>query len=123
MNLFLFLGALNGFLSVALGAFGAHILEGKLSDHYLSTWQTGVQYQMFHALALVAVGLLMSKFPGSSLVSWSGWLFFTGIVLFSGSLYVLSLTGVKVLGAITPIGGISFLIAWILLMVAASKLF
>jgi uncharacterized membrane protein YgdD (TMEM256/DUF423 family) len=123
MNLFLFLGALNGFLSVALGAFGAHILEGKLSDHYLSTWQTGVQYQMFHALALVAVGLLMSKFPGSSLVSWSGWLFFAGIVLFSGSLYVLSLTGVKVLGAITPIGGVSFLIAWILLMVAASKLF
>nr|WP_034773318.1 MULTISPECIES: DUF423 domain-containing protein [Bacillaceae]MCB5936801.1 DUF423 domain-containing protein [Bacillus sp. DFI.2.34]MBU5341568.1 DUF423 domain-containing protein [Caldifermentibacillus hisashii]MCB7070955.1 DUF423 domain-containing protein [Caldibacillus sp. 210928-DFI.2.22]MCB7074445.1 DUF423 domain-containing protein [Caldibacillus sp. 210928-DFI.2.18]MCB7078405.1 DUF423 domain-containing protein [Caldibacillus thermoamylovorans] len=123
MNLFLFLGALNGFLSVALGAFGAHILEGKLSDHYLSTWQTGVQYQMFHALALLAVGLLMSKFPASSLISWSGWLFFAGIVLFSGSLYILSLTGVKVLGAITPIGGVSFLIAWILLMVAASKLF
>jgi len=123
MNPFLFLGALNGFLSVALGAFGAHILEGKLSDHYFSTWQTGVQYQMYHALALLAVGLLMSKFPGSSLVSWSGWLFFAGIVLFSGSLYVLSLTGVKVLGAITPIGGVSFLIAWILLMVAASKLF
>lgn len=123
MNLFLFLGALNGFLSVALGAFGAHILEGKLSDHYLSTWQTGVQYQMFHALALLAVGLLMSKFPASSLIFWSGWLFFAGIVLFSGSLYILSLTGVKVLGAITPIGGVSFLIAWILLMVAASKLF
>ncbi|WP_033827466.1 DUF423 domain-containing protein [Bacillus andreraoultii] len=123
MNIFLFLGGLNGFLSVALGAFGAHILEGRLSDHYLSTWQTGVQYQMFHAVALLAIGILLSKFPDSSLLSWSGWLFFVGIVLFSGSLYILSISGIKVLGAITPIGGVSFLAAWILLMVASSKLF
>lgn len=123
MNIFLFLGGLNGFLSVALGAFGAHILEGRLSDHYLSTWQTGVQYQMFHSVALLAIGILLSKFPDSSLLSWSGWLFFVGIVLFSGSLYILSISGIKVLGAITPIGGVSFLAAWILLMVASSKLF
>lgn len=123
MNIFLFLGGLNGFLSVALGAFGAHILEGKLSDHYLSTWQTGVQYQMFHAVALLAIGILISRFPDSSLLSWSGWLFLVGIVLFSGSLYILSISGIKVLGAITPLGGVSFLAGWILLMVASSKLF
>lgn len=123
MNIFLFLGGLNGFLSVALGAFGAHILEGKLSEHYLSTWQTGVQYQMFHAVALLAIGILISRFPDSSLLSWSGWLFLVGIVLFSGSLYILSISGIKVLGAITPLGGVSFLAGWILLMVASSKLF
>lgn len=123
MNVFLFLGALNGFLSVALGAFGAHVLEGRISDHYISTWQTGVQYEMFHAAALLVVGILISKFPSSSLLSWSGWLFLIGIILFSGSLYVLSVTGIKVFGAITPIGGVSFLVAWMLLMVAASKLF
>lgn len=123
MNIFLFLGALNGFLSVALGAFGAHILEGRIDTHYLQTWQTGITYQMLHAGALLAIGILVHKFPASSLLTWSGWLMVIGVILFSGSLYVLSLTGIKVLGAITPFGGVSFLIAWLLLMIAAVKLF
>lgn len=122
MNIFLFLGALNGFLSVALGAFGAHVLEGKIEPKYLETWQTGVTYQMFHAGALLVVGILSNKIS-ASLLSWSGWLFFIGIILFSGSLFLLSLTGIRVLGAITPFGGVSFLIAWVLLMIVATKYF
>ncbi|KIO63311.1 hypothetical protein B4064_2403 [Caldibacillus thermoamylovorans] len=122
MNIFLFLGALNGFLSVALGAFGAHVLEGKIEPKYLETWQTGVTYQMFHAGALLVVGILSNKIS-ASLLSWSGWLFFIGIILFSGSLFLLSLTGIRVLGAITPFGGVSFLIAWVLLMIVSTKYF
>lgn len=123
MNIFLLLAGINGFLSVALGAFGAHILEGNIEPKYIDTWGTAVQYQMFHAGALLAVALLKSKFMESRLLNWAGWLFFAGIVIFSGSLYILSTTGIGVLGAITPIGGFSFLGGWILLMVAASKLY
>ncbi|WP_243387249.1 DUF423 domain-containing protein [Bacillus kexueae] len=121
MKLFLILGAINAFLTVALGAFGAHALEGKIPQKYIETWQTGVQYQMFHALGLFVVAFVMDKLPQTSLVTWAGWLMFVGILLFSGSLYVLSLTQVKVLGAITPLGGVSFIVAWILLMVAVFK--
>ncbi|MCU9613351.1 DUF423 domain-containing protein [Caldibacillus lycopersici] len=123
MNIFLFLGALYGFLSVAFGAFGAHILEGRIDAKYIETWQTGVTYQMLHAGALLVIGILMNKFPGSSLLNWSGWLMFVGVILFSGSLFVLSTTGIKVLGAITPIGGVCFLVAWLLLMIGSVKLF
>ncbi len=121
VKLFLILGAINAFLTVALGAFGAHALEGKIPQKYIETWQTGVQYQMFHALGLFVVAFVMDKLPQTSLVTWAGWLMFVGILLFSGSLYVLSLTQVKVLGAITPLGGVSFIVAWILLMVAVFK--
>lgn len=123
VNIFLFLGALNGFLSVALGAFGAHALEGILTPERMSTWETAVRYEMYHAFALVAVGLLKMKFPTSKLLNWAGWLFFLGIVLFTGSLFIICLAGITTLGIITPMGGVSFLIGWLLLMIAAKKLF
>ncbi|HEY7956363.1 MAG TPA: DUF423 domain-containing protein [Polyangia bacterium] len=110
-RLFLFLGALSGFLSVAAGAFGAHALKERLSPELLSVWHTGATYQMFHALALVAVGILIARAPQVAL-SWSGWLFVAGTVLFSGSLYALALSGVRVLGAVTPLGGLCFLAGW-----------
>lgn len=123
MKLFIIAGAINGFLAVALGAFGAHALKEKLSEKYLAIWETAVQYQMFHALALIAIGILMSSKligPVSSLNT-AGYLMIAGIVLFAGSLYVLSLTGIGILGAITPIGGVAFLVGWIMLIVAAVK--
>ncbi len=111
-QLFLVLASLNGFLSVALGAFAAHGLRGRLSAELLSTFQTGVQYHMYHALALFGVGLLTLNYPAASLPKVSGYLFLAGILLFSGSLYLLSLTGVRWLGAITPLGGLAFLAGW-----------
>lgn len=123
MKLFIVLGAINAFLAVALGAFGAHGLEGKVEPKYLEIWKTGVTYQMFHATGLFVIGILLGKFPLSSLLTWSGSLMFIGIILFSGSLYVLAVTQISVLGAITPLGGVSFLAAWILLIVAATKFF
>ncbi|MCR8926539.1 DUF423 domain-containing protein [Priestia megaterium] len=121
MKLFLIIGAINAMLAVALGAFGAHGLEGKISEKYLEVWKTGVQYQMFHAMGLFIIAFLLNKFPQSSLLTASGWIMFAGIVLFSGSLYVLSTSGIKVLGAITPLGGVAFIVAWILIIVAAVK--
>lgn len=120
MKLFIILGAVNAFIAVALGAFGAHGLEGKIPDKYLETWNTAVQYQMFHAAGLLVIGLLAGKIS-SPLINWSGWLMFIGIIIFSGSLFVLSVTQIKVLGAITPIGGVSFLAAWVLMIIAAYK--
>ena len=123
MKFFLIAGAVNAFLSVALGAFGAHALEGRIEDKYLPTWQTAVQYQMFHATGLLIIGILMSTAligPLSSL-NWAGYLLLAGIIIFSGSLYVLSLTGISILGAIVPIGGLAFLAGWIMLIVAVSK--
>ena len=121
MKTFVLLGAINEFLAVALGAFGAHGLEGKIPDRYFEIWKTGVQYQMFHALGLFVVGLMLGKFPNINLLTAAGWIMFIGIVLFSGSLYVLSLTQIKPLGAITPFGGVAFLIAWVLIGYAAVK--
>ena len=94
-----------------------------MADKYLATWETAVQYQMFHALALVAIGILMSsKVLGPvSQLNTAGYLILAGIIIFSGSLYVLSLTGISILGAITPIGGVAFLIGWVMLIVAAVK--
>ncbi len=120
--MFVLLGAINAFLAVALGAFGAHGLEGKIPDRYLEIWKTGVQYQMFHALGLFVVGLLLGKFPNISLLTTAGWIMFIGIFLFSGSLYVLSVTQIKPLGMITPFGGVAFLIAWVLIGYAAMKI-
>ncbi|OED33322.1 DUF423 domain-containing protein [Planococcus maritimus] len=123
MKFFLIAGAVNGLLAVAFGAFGAHLLEGRVADKYLDTWQTAVQYQMFHSIGLIAVAILMSSAligPISSL-SWAGYLMLAGIVIFSGSLYVLSLSGISVLGAITPIGGLAFIAGWVMLMIAAAK--
>ncbi|RSK29004.1 DUF423 domain-containing protein [Bacillus sp. HMF5848] len=121
MKIFLLISAISGFLSVALGAFGAHLLEGRIPDKYIETWQTGVQYQMFHTIAIVTVALLMIKLPNVGMLHTSGWLFLVGIILFSGSLYVLSLTQIGVLGAITPLGGVSFLAGWVLVAIVALK--
>lgn len=121
MKLFLIIGAINAALAVGLGAFGAHGLEGKLSEKMLETYKTGVQYHMYHALGLVGVAIVADKFQSAGLMQWAGWLMFAGIVLFSGSLYVLSLSGIKILGAITPLGGVAFIAAWILVVIAAVK--
>ncbi|PLS18390.1 DUF423 domain-containing protein [Bacillus sp. M6-12] len=121
MKLFIILGAVNAFLAVALGAFGAHGLEGKIPDKYLTIWEKAVTYQMFHAGGLLAVGIIFGKMGANLLISWSGWLMFAGILIFSGSLYILSVTQIRVLGAITPIGGVSFLAAWVLLILAVNK--
>ncbi|MCB5236323.1 MULTISPECIES: DUF423 domain-containing protein [Niallia] len=121
MKAFIIIGAINALLSVALGAFGAHGLEGKIPEKYLETWKTGVTYQMFHSTGLILIGLLLGKFPESSLLNWAGWLMFIGIILFAGSLYILAVTQIKILGAITPIGGVAFLTAWLLIIIAAWK--
>ena len=118
-RVFVMLGALSGCLAVAAGAFGAHALRDRLSADMLSVFQTGASYQMYHALALLAVGILLSRFSidGSPWLTASGWLFVAGTVLFSGSLYSLSLSGVTWLGAITPLGGVAFLLGWLALAV------
>ncbi|WAH35935.1 DUF423 domain-containing protein [Alicyclobacillus dauci] len=111
-------GAVFAFLSVALGAFGAHALKDRLSPDMLSVFHTGDQYQMYHALALIAVGILLRMGIGGRAMHISGWLFAVGVVLFSGSLYALSTTGVKALGAITPLGGLCFLAGWVFFVIA-----
>lgn len=116
-------GAIHGFLAVALGAFGAHALEDILNDYGAGIWDTAVQYQMFHATGLVLVGILMSKgiFGAVKQLKWAMICFNAGIVFFSGSLLILALTGIKILGAITPIGGVFFLAGWVLVIVSAMK--
>ncbi|MBT3531962.1 MAG: DUF423 domain-containing protein [Gammaproteobacteria bacterium] len=111
-KLFITLAGINGFLAVSLGAFAAHALRERISPELLTTFQTGVQYHMYHSLALFGVGLLALNFPNVNLLKISGYLFMVGIILFSGSLYVLSLSGIRWLGAITPLGGVAFLAAW-----------
>jgi uncharacterized membrane protein YgdD (TMEM256/DUF423 family) len=114
MKLFLLLGTINGFLAVALGAFGAHGLEGRISEKALGTWEKAVNYQMFHTMALIAAGLLMAKITSGGIM-WAGWMFMIGIILFSGSLYIYSTTGIRTFAMITPLGGVAFLIGWVLL--------
>lgn len=123
MPFFIVAGAVNAAIAVMLGAFGAHGLKDKLSEKYLAIWETAVQYQMFHALGLLAIGILASSsiLGTSSQLNWAGYLMLAGIIIFSGSLYVLSLTKIGVLGAITPIGGVLFIISWIMLIIAALK--
>ena len=111
---FITLGALCGASAVSLGAFGAHALKARLPEYQLAIYHTGVEYQFYHALGLLLIGLLQHQRPARSQVL-AGWFMFVGIVFFSGSLYVMSLTGIRWLGAITPVGGISFVIAWIML--------
>lgn len=114
---FLLSSAVTGFLSVALGAFGAHALKGRLDDYHLGVFQTGVQYQFFHTFAIALVAILLTK----SEMNWlkaSGSAFLAGIFVFSGSLYLLALTGAKWWGAVTPIGGVAFMVGWILLFIA-----
>ena len=122
-------GAILAFLAVAFGAFGAHVLKETLhmSSQYLEVWHTAVEYHLIHAVALLFVALLAEKLPNAKLVQRVGGLFIAGIVIFGGSLYTLALTSlaasgpVKILGAITPLGGVCFLVGWALLAVAAGK--
>jgi uncharacterized membrane protein YgdD (TMEM256/DUF423 family) len=117
---FMLAGALAGFVAVAFGAFGAHGLRGRLSPDMLAVFETGVRYQMYHALALMLTAAVMmsGRVDGSRAIVAAGWLFVAGIVLFSGSLYLLAVTGITVLGAITPIGGLAFLLGWAALAIA-----
>lgn len=116
---YLLIAALSGLLAVALGAFGAHGLKQRLGADLLAVFQTGVQYHFYHTLALLAVALLLLQAPQSTELRWSALLFCIGIVIFSGSLYVLSITGIRWLGAITPLGGVAFIAGWIFLALAA----
>jgi uncharacterized membrane protein YgdD (TMEM256/DUF423 family) len=116
---FLLIGAVAGFLGVALGAFAAHGLRGRISPEMLQVFETGVRYHLYHALALVATAALMGRADGSRLLQIAGWSFTAGIVLFSGSLYALSFTGLSGLGAITPLGGLAFLVGWACLALSA----
>jgi uncharacterized membrane protein YgdD (TMEM256/DUF423 family) len=118
---FLFLGAISALIGVGMGAFGAHGLKATLSPEMLTVYQTGVTYQMWHALGLIGIALMRQHVPDSKLLSWAGWLMFIGIFLFSGSLYLLVLLDQKWLGSITPLGGISFISAWLLIAIFAAK--
>ena len=111
---FAFIGALMAMSGVMLGAFGAHALKGRLSPEDLVTFETGVRYQMYHALALFAVAWAATRWPSGATTS-AGWLFVVGIVVFSGSLYLLVLTGHRWLGAVTPLGGLAMILGWGLL--------
>jgi uncharacterized membrane protein YgdD (TMEM256/DUF423 family) len=115
------ISAVAGFLGVALGAFGAHGLRGRLSADMLAVFETGVRYQLYHTLALMVTAMLMARL-GGWLFTLAGWCFTIGIVLFSGSLYALAISGVTVLGAVTPIGGLAFLAGWACLAIAAAGL-
>ena len=117
-----FLGSLGGLLSVAFGAFGAHALRDRLDAYSLGVFETAVQYQFYHSLALLVAGLLLVQFPASILLKSSVFLFVLGILLFSGSLYVLSFTGIRWLGAITPLGGLAFIAAWACMAAAGWQL-
>ena len=116
---FLLIGSVLGFLGVALGAFGAHTLRSRLSPEMLAVFETGVRYQMYHVFAVLIVAAAMGQFGRTSLLVTAGWSFTAGILLFSGSLYALALTGTGILGAITPFGGILFLLGWALLALFA----
>ena len=115
---FIMLASINCFLAVALGAFGAHGLKSILSAEALQAYKTGVDYHFVHALGLMAIGILYSEYPN---VLPAGWIMLAGIVLFSGSLYILSITGIKALGMITPVGGVCFMLAWCWLAISVYK--
>src|SRR3989442_2497403 len=109
---FLLIGAIFGFLGVVFGAFGANAIRSRLSPEMLAVFETGVRYQMYHTFAILIVAAAIGRIGDASWLVLAGWFFLAGIVLFSGSLYALTLTGIGMLGAITPIGGLPFLIAW-----------
>lgn len=114
----MFVGAVMAGVGVGIGAFGAHGLRGHLTPEMLAVFETGVRYHMYHALAMLATAAMMSRLQGRAVVV-AGWSFFAGILIFSGSLYALALTGVTTLGAVTPIGGLAFLLGWVSLAIAA----
>ena len=120
-NPFFLLASISAFGGVAMGAFGAHGLRSTLTPELMMVYQTAVNYQMWHALGLGIVATLMQNHSNSKLLYYAGWCMFGGIIVFSGSLYLLSISGTRWLGAITPLGGMSFLIAWALLAIFSLK--
>lgn len=118
---FLLLGSINAFVAVALGAFGAHGLRSRITEEMLTIYQTGIHYHMFHAIGLLIVGVVSQWISNSTYIAWAGWSMTLGILIFSGSLYALSISGLRWFGAITPIGGLGFLIGWLLFAFAVYK--
>ena len=112
---FFSIGAGSALIAVAAGAFGAHALRSRLEPASLAIFETGARYQMYHAIGLIAVAFALSQWPAARTTVWAGWLFVAGTFLFSGSLYLLALTGMRWLGAITPLGGLAFMLGWICL--------
>lgn len=121
-KLFLTLGAFSAMLAVVFGAFGAHALKSRLDQSALAVFETASQYHFYHSFALLAVGLIALSAPQTAMLRSSGWLFLAGILVFSGSLYLLSVTGVRWLGAITPLGGLAFIAGWLCLAIYSWKL-
>lgn len=119
-RLFFAIGAISAAVAVLLGSFAAHALKGRLAPEQLAVFETGVRYQLAHALGLLAVAWAVERFPGDA-ARWGGWLLLAGTVLFSGSLYLLTLTGVRWLGLVTPFGGVAFVVGWVLLAMAALR--
>ncbi len=115
------IGAINAAIAIALGAFGAHGLEGKVTEHYLAVFETGVRYHMYGALGLMLIALLDKQLNGNRLARIGGRLIFAGIIIFSGSLYILSLTSFSQLGMITPIGGVAMIVGWGYVIAASLK--
>jgi uncharacterized membrane protein YgdD (TMEM256/DUF423 family) len=123
MQIFLAIAAILGGLSVAGGAFASHALQGQLTERAISVFGTGVRYQMYHALALLAIALLLGTAKEAAVwLTAAGWLFVAGVILFSGSLYLISLAGIKAFGPVTPIGGVALIAGWACLVVAALRL-
>jgi uncharacterized membrane protein YgdD (TMEM256/DUF423 family) len=121
-RIFLAIASMFGGISVVFGAFASHALKDRLSANSLSIWETGTKYQMYHALALMLVALLIARYPNSNLLTVAGYAFIAGIFIFSGSLYALTLTGIKWLGAVTPIGGMALIIGWLCLALATWRI-
>ena len=120
-KLFLMAGGIAMAAAVALGAFGAHGLKKMLSEEMLTIFETGVRYHFYHAIGLLFVGFAARFLPHSNMLAWAGWLMVAGILIFSGSLYLLSVSGIRWLGAVTPIGGLCFIASWILFVMAVWK--
>lgn len=118
-RLFFSIASLLGALAVGLGAFGAHAMRGRVAENLLANYETGVRYHFYHVLALVAVVVAIQRWPNSNLPPLAGWLFVIGIAIFSGSLYIMAFTGLRWLGAITPIGGVALIAGWICLLLVA----
>ena len=118
---FISLGSVNAAFAVVLGAFGANALNTKISLEALGTFQTGVQYHFYHSLGLIIIGIISRSAKRSKALPISGWAMLSGIILFSGSLYIISIAGIRSVGIITPIGGILFILSWLLLAVASFK--
>lgn len=121
MKIFVVLGSLSALLGVGLGAFGAHGLKARVEPEMLAVWETGVLYHLIHALGLVLIGILCHLLPDAPLIRVAGWMLVTGTLLFSGSLYILVLSNVRILGMITPLGGIAFIVGWLLLALAVLR--